>query len=264
MIKNNSGDPPRGPAGRRLLRRLGRPLLLVRLRSRRRAPQGGPLELHRRGGPHRRLPAAAHGPGVRGQVRGVRRGPPGDDRGAGHPADEDDGAAAGAADARRRAADLGGFGPLSRRNRRRPGAGAEHDPGGAPAAAQRRRRRRGGGEQQRAEWRRGLFRGLVWRGRRQGGGRFLLLECSLLFLDSGGRPDDGPFRSAADACGAAGRGLGGGQQQWQRRRRRRRRVVQVKKKLLFFFSFFRFFISVLEFPPDSFLCASEKRCRPPG
>ena len=213
--ETSPGDPPRGPARRRLLRRLGRALLVVRLRARGRAPQGGPVELHRGGSAHRRFPAAQDGARICGQVGGVRRGAARDDRGARHPADQDDGAAAGAADARRRAAGVERVDPFPRGPGR---GGVEHDPWGAAAAAG--RRRRSGGEQQRAERerrRRQLFRWVVWRRRRQRGGRFFL-ECS--HFDSGWRPDVGPFRSAADARGTAGRGLGG-----ERRRQRRRGVV---------------------------------------
>ena len=222
--RTSSGDPPRGPSRRRLLRGLGRTVLLVRLHACRGAPEGGPVELHRGRRPHRRLLAAAHGARVGCEVGGVWRRAPRDDRRAGHFADEDDRAAAGAADARRRsAADLLCFGgPFSRR-RREPGARAEHDARGAAASLG---RRRSGGEQQR-KWkrRRRLFWRLVWWRRQRG----FSVDRSLIGNHSGRRPDLRPFCSAADACGFAGRGLRGerGRQQ-QQQRRWRRGVVQVK------------------------------------
>jgi len=62
LRRRHPGRSPQRPPRRRQLRRLGRPLLRLRLHHGLRAPEGGSLELHRRGGRHRRLPR--HAPGL--------------------------------------------------------------------------------------------------------------------------------------------------------------------------------------------------------
>ena len=82
-----SGTPQRAARGRKL-RRVGRPLLQLRLHHGLPPPEGGPLELHLRRRRHRRLPLHAPGPPRRRPLRCVRRRPSRSHRGRRHHAQQ--------------------------------------------------------------------------------------------------------------------------------------------------------------------------------